>query len=228
MLLGKGRGIKMLTPHFLGGGGENHHFLKNKTKQNKKLYSQKNYTRLLSAGSQKLYLCQNPALAGVGKNRHRTWINTHICFCKRGPEAAQKEVREIIAGLNYHTFYLWAEGQRTAGKICRPILLEFRGGPLFLSGDSCKPAVHGITIRRGVLSKNADTDRSSSVGFPCTPACCSDSQSLIPDDKNWIQTSNKWWPFQRLICLPTKCSLFVIWNGGDLHFATSRLEGCWR
>lgn len=72
---------------------------------------------------------------------------SHICFLKKGTEAAQKEVRKIIAGLNYNTFYLWAKGQFTSGRICRTILLEFRGGPPFLSGDSCKPAAHSITIR---------------------------------------------------------------------------------
>jgi hypothetical protein len=97
-------------------------------------------------------------------------VNIHICFWKKGTEAAQKEVKEIIAGLNYNTFYLWAEGQLTAGGICRPILLEFRGGPPFLSGDSCKPAAHSITIRHRVLSRNADMYRSSFVCFNCTPA----------------------------------------------------------
>lgn len=213
----------MLTPHFLGEKVT----ISLKTKQNKQKILLREITHDCGLLAPSTLPLSNPALAGVGKNRRRTWMNTHICFWKRGTEAAQKEVKEIIAGLNYNAFYLWAEGQRTAGKICRPILLEFRGGPPFLSGDSCKPAAHGITIRHGVLSRNADMDRSSSVGFACTPAWCSDSQSLIPDDKNWIKTSNKWRPFQRLICLPTKCSLFVIWNGGDLHSATSRLEGCW-
>lgn len=96
-------------------------------------------------------------------------MNTHICFWKRGTEAAQKEVKEIIAGLNYNAFYLWAEGQHTAGKICRPILLEFRGGPPFLSGDSCKPAAHGITIRHGVLSRNADRTEAALSASPAPP-----------------------------------------------------------
>lgn len=150
--------------------------------------SQRNCIWLLSAGSLKLYLCQNSAPAGVRKNRCRTWVNTHICFRKKRTEAAQKEVKEIIAGLNYNTFYLWAEGQLTAGGTCRPILLEFRGGPPLLSGDSCKPAAHSITIRHWVLSRNADTYRSSFVCLNCTPAWWNDSQSLIPDDKNWIKT----------------------------------------
>jgi hypothetical protein len=92
----------------------------------------------------------------------------HICFWKRGTEAAQKEAREIIAGLSCNTFFLWAEGQLTAGRICRPVLLEFRGRPRLLSGDSCKPAAHSITIRHGVLSRNADMYRSSFVCFHCT------------------------------------------------------------
>lgn len=91
-------------------------------------------------------------------------------FLEKGTEAAQKEVKEIIAGSNYNTFYLWAEGQLAAGGIGRPILLEFRGGPPCLSGDSCKPAAHSIAIRHRVLSRNADTYRSRVVGFNCTPA----------------------------------------------------------
>lgn len=133
--------------------------------------SHRNRVCLLSAGSLKPYLCQNSALAGVGKNRDAEfeWIPTSV-FGKKGTEAAQKEVKEIIAGLNFNTFYLWAEGQLTAGGICRPILLEFRGGPPFLSGDSCKPAAHSITIRHPVLSRNADMYRSRAVCFHCTPA----------------------------------------------------------
>lgn len=131
--------------------------------------SQGNYIWLLSAGSLKLYLCQNSAPAGVRENRCRTQVNIHICFWKKGTEAAQTEVKEIIAGLNNNTFYLWAEGQLTAGGLCRPILLEFRGGPPFLSGDSCKPAAHSITIRHWVLSRNADMYRSSFVSSDCTP-----------------------------------------------------------
>lgn len=131
-------------------------------------------------------ISQNSAITGAKENRWRTWVNPTSAFWKR--QRKQKEARKIIADSNYNTFYLWAKGQLTWNRICRTNLLEFSGGLPFLSGDSCKPAAHSIPIRHRVLSGNADIYRNSSCSFSCTPALQRDSQTPIPDDKNWIKT----------------------------------------
>lgn len=166
MLLGKGEGDQDADSTIPGKKKSTFSFLSG---------SLRNYTQLVSIVSlQTLPLskscpgrCEREQMQNLSGYPHLCFV---FFFLKKRTEAAQKEVKDIIAGLNYDTFHLWAEGQLPAGGAHRPILLGFKGGPPFLSRDSCKPAAHSITIRHRVASRNADMDRSGPVCFGCTPA----------------------------------------------------------
>lgn len=103
-------------------------------------------------------------------------------FWKKGTEAAQKEVKEIIAGLNHHTFYLWAEGQLTAGEYAGPSYWNSGVGlhscPETAVNQQPMASQSGTGFCQGMLIRY----RSSFVCFNCTP-CLVKWQSI--SDSRW-------------------------------------------
>lgn len=170
-----------------------------------------------------IYQCQNCSRCAWEWMRDSS--RHHKGCSESRTEAAQKEGSEIIAGLNRHTFYLRAGGQFTPGRIGQSCLLEFQAGPPFWSGDSCKPAAHSIPIRRRVPLKDCWYGRKR---LPLHFALWNDSQSWIPDDKNWIKNVKQMVTFPKInLFTNKKSSPFVIRDRGDLHAPISRLRWGW-